>query len=302
MDKKWDVLGIGAAAIDDLLFVADYPKEDTKMKVERVERHGGGLVATALVAAHRLGLRAAFAGVLGHDDESKWITADLRREGVDTTPVTVLPDTFPIHAYIIVDSQHHSRTILYNQDSRRLTRDDLPDEATIRATGILMIDDTVNGDITQIAGIAQQFGIPVIADFERSSSLAQATEIDHLIVPEHYAYRATGVNDPLEAAKLLWHEQRHIVVLTSGADGCWYYVGGEGIKHQSAFKVKVVDTTGCGDVFHGAYAAALHCGWDVDRRIKFASAAAALSATHAGGRQGIPDKTQVETLMRTRTE
>lgn len=302
MDKQWDVLGIGAATIDDLLFVAEYPKADTKMRVERVERHGGGLVATALVATNRLGLRAAFAGILGQDDESKWIAADLRREGIDTTPVVFHPNRLPIHAYIIVDSQHHSRTILYNQNSHIPSRDELPDEATIRAAHILMIDDTITPEITQIAGIAQQFGIPVIADFERNPSLAHATEIDHLIIPENYAYRVTGVNNPTEAAKLLWHERRSIVVLTGGADGCWYYSGGEVVKHHPAFKVEVVDTTGCGDVFHGAYAAALYWGWDVDKRIKFASATAALNASHAGGRQGIPDKTQVETLLQTHGE
>ena len=297
MAKQWDILGVGAATIDDLLFVDAFPAPDSKKQVERVERHGGGLIATALVAVARLGLQAAYAGILGYDDESKWIEADLRREGIDTTPLVQRADAIPIHAYIIVDSQQESRTILFNRGRRVPTSEDLPDETMLRAAHIFMIDDTVTPEIWQVAGMAQALDIPVIADFEREISLAQVPEIDHLIVHTHYAYRATGADNPEVAARLLWHDRRRIVVLTDGSRGCWYYTGGDTVKHHPAFVVEVVDTTGCGDVFHGAYAAALRWGWDVDKRIRFASAAAALNAMHAGGRQGIPNKAEVEAFL-----
>jgi len=91
------------------------------------------------------------------------------------------------------------------------------------------------------------------------------------------------------------------VAVTCGAKGC-YYVTSENPaapRHQPAFKVQAVDTTGCGDVFHGAYAAALARGMSAPDRIRFAAAAAALKATQSGGAQGgIPTLAQTLRLIR----
>src|SRR5262249_19088568 len=99
MYKRWDVLGIGSATVDDLLFLPAFPIPDTKNRLERIERYGGGLVATGLVAASRLGTRTAFAGVLGEDDTSQWVESDLAREGIDISPVVRRMDACPIHAF-----------------------------------------------------------------------------------------------------------------------------------------------------------------------------------------------------------
>ena len=80
-------------------------------------------------------------------------------------------------------------------------------------------------------------------------------------------------------------------VVTAGERGCWYMSRetGDAVRHQPACRVQVVDTTGCGDVFHGAYAAAIVRGESVPRAITVATAAAGLKATQPGGRRGIPD-------------
>src|SRR5690348_3708416 len=80
---RWDILGIGCSAVDDLLYGEAYPTADTKVRVRRRERQCGGLTATALVAASRLGARCAFAGVLGDDENSRFVLDALSREGVD---------------------------------------------------------------------------------------------------------------------------------------------------------------------------------------------------------------------------
>jgi len=90
-----------------------------------------------------------------------------------------------------------------------------------------------------------------------------------------------------------------VVVVTCGADGCWYLEPGSATpRHQPAFTVKVVDTTGCGDVFHGAYATGLARGMPVAERIRFAAAAAALKATQTGGQAGIPSLAEVQSFLR----
>ena len=85
--------------------------------------------------------------------------------------------------------------------------------------------------------------------------------------------------------------------MTCGAAGSWYRDEAGPPRHQPAFPVSVVDTTGCGDVFHGAYAAALARGLDLAARVRFAAAAAALKATRAGGQAGIPTRAATEAFL-----
>ena len=103
------------------------------------------------------------------------------------------------------------------------------------------------------------------------------------------------------AARAMWSQRRKAVVVTCGASGCWYLDGEMAGKpqHQKAFAVEVVDTTGCGDVFHGAYATALANELPLPERIRFASAAAAMKATRPGGQKGIPTLSQLQEFLKT---
>jgi ribokinase len=299
MNKRWDVLGIGSATVDDLLFLPSYPVPDTKNKLDRVERYGGGLVATALVAVARFGGRAAFAGVLGDDDISRWVETDLAREGVDVSVVARNTEARPIHAFIVVESATQTRTIMYTVDGRTGADDELPTAETIHAAKVLLIDDVGTDAIMRPTQIALDAGIPVVADFEWTHNPALVQMPDHLIVSQRFASRFTGAATPAGAAQRLWHDQREVVVITCGSEGCWVLTAEGQPIHQAAFPVQVVDTTGCGDVFHGAYAAALTWNFSLTERIRFATAAAALKATRAGGRQGIPTREKVEAFLGT---
>jgi sulfofructose kinase len=297
MDKRWDVLGIGSATVDDLLFLPSFPIADTKNKLDRVERYGGGLVATALVAAVRLGARAAFAGVLGDDDISRWVEADLAREGVDMSVVARNAEARPIHAFIVVESATQTRTIMYTVDGRTGADDALPITETIHAAKVLLIDDVGTDAIMRPTQTARAAGIPVVADLEWTHNPALVELPDHLIVSQRFASRFTGATTPADAARKLWHDERAVVVITCGADGCWVLTADGEPVHQPAFAVEVVDTTGCGDVFHGAYATGLTWGLPLNERIRFATATAALKATQAGGRQGIPTWEKVQGFL-----
>lgn len=123
--------------------------------------------------------------------------------------------------------------------------------------------------------------------------------VDHLIVSLAFAKKLTGEAEPAVAARKLWRDDRRAVVVTCGADGCWHVDAASVSRpcHQPAYRVQVVDTTGCGDVFHGAYATGLVRGLPLLERIRFASAAAALKATQYGGQAGIPSRTAVEEFL-----
>src|SRR5215212_2439199 len=96
--KQFDVIGLGCAAVDDILYVERYPRADAKVRVLRRERHCGGLTVTALVAAARLGARCAFAGTLGFDDGSEFVLEKMRREGVDVRYAVRREDAGPVRS------------------------------------------------------------------------------------------------------------------------------------------------------------------------------------------------------------
>src|SRR5262245_60062720 len=135
---QWDVLGLGCVAVDDLLYVAEYPPADSKVRVHRRERSCGGLTATALVAAARLGARCAFAGVLGGDDDSRYVLDCFHREGIDTAPLVYRPDARPIHSTIIVEETRHTRTILFDLAGSTGAAADAPAEEVLRSARVLL--------------------------------------------------------------------------------------------------------------------------------------------------------------------
>ena len=291
MEKKWDVLGFGAVAVDDLVYVDRYPMPDTKVKVLDQVRQGGGLVGTALVAASRLGARAAYAGILGDDDLSRYTLDEFTREGVDCSSVLFRPDARPIHALIIVDSTNGLRSILPSFVGVQWRRPDEIPAALIAACRVLLVDHhAVEGGLHAIR-LAHQYGVQVVADVERETEplgAELASAADHLIVSVGYAQTKTGITDPAEGVRVL-HNGRACTAVTAGEQGSWYMEKTSSeVIHQPAYKVKVVDTNGCGDVFHGAYAAMLVRGEPVKRAMKIAAAAAALKATKPGGRAGCP--------------
>src|SRR6185503_2962234 len=109
--KQFDVIGLGCAAVDDILYVEQYPRADVKIRVLRRERHCGGLTATALVAAARLGAKCAFAGTLGFDEGSEFVLETFRREGVNTRHAVRRQGAMPVRSVVIVDEQRRTRNV-----------------------------------------------------------------------------------------------------------------------------------------------------------------------------------------------
>ncbi|MHB1035306.1 MAG: PfkB family carbohydrate kinase [Pirellulales bacterium] len=302
---RYDILGLGCVTVDDLMYVDAYPPADSKVRLRRRERQCGGLTATALVAAARLGSRCAYAAQLGDDELSRFVFERLHREGIDLAHLVLRPDACPIHSTIVVDEIRHTRTIFYDVPGRVGADDEKPAPEVVRSARVVFVDHHgVPGEI-RAARIARQAGIPVVADLERDDVERFAellALVDHLILPLRFAQKLTGQSDPARMAEALWAADRRAAVVTCGTQGCWYVDEDRsaGPRHQAAFPVKTVDTTGCGDVFHGAYASALARGMNLPERIRFATAAAALKATRRGAQDGIPTRAEVEGLLESR--
>ncbi len=300
--SDFDVLGLGAVAIDDFVYVDTYPRADEKAPVLRRARHLGGLAATALVTAARLGTRAAYAGVLGDDELSQAAVSGLAQAQIDLSYLVVQPAARPIHATVIVARQGATRTIFFDRRGVVGAHPDLPEPAVVRRCRVLLVDNFGLAGMLRAARIARAAGIPVVADFEDAEAPLFAellAEVDHLILSAGFAQALTHAPDAASAAARLWSPAREVVVVTAGAAGLWYISGASrDVQYQPAFAVQTLDSTGCGDVFHGAYAAGLARGLDLAARIRLATAAAAIKASRAGGQAGIPDWTQVEQFLR----
>lgn len=304
MKKHWDVLALGNTAVDDLLYVEAFPNADTKTPIHHSQRQCGGLAATAIVAASRLGASSAYAGALGEDELSQFVEETLRRENVDVSHVVRREDAAPVHSRIIVGA-NGTRNVFYETKGFSGAHESAPSAEIIGSTRVLFVDRWgIEGTLRSMK-IAREADIPIVGDIERSGfegfeEWMQA--VNHLVVPEEFAVDFTAGSTPKMAARKLWSAAREVVVVTCGENGCWALESEEAEpRFFPAFKVDVVDTTGCGDVFHGAYAAALARNENLESRVRFAAAAAALKAMQPGGQSGIPMRAVVDEFLEMRS-
>ena len=302
MKARFDILGLGCAAVDELIYVPAYPPADAKTRVLRREHHCGGLTATALVAAARLGANCAYAGVLGEDDASHFVLECLKKEGIDVRHAVCRAGAKPIHSVIVVDEIRRTRNVFFDVENVAGADARLPAKEFIESARVLFVDNFGMTGMIRAARIARAAGIPVVADFENDDTprfTQLLAMVDHLILSETFAVKLTGARHPAAAAVKLWQRDRRAVVVTCGERGSYFLeAADQGPQYLPAFRLKAIDTTGCGDVFHGAYAAALARGLPLVDRVRFASAAAALKATRHGGQAGIPNLTAVNKFLK----
>ncbi|HUV05962.1 MAG TPA: PfkB family carbohydrate kinase, partial [Armatimonadota bacterium] len=299
---RFDVVGLGYCAVDYLGVVARYPELDEKIQILEFAKQGGGITATAMAAVGRLGGRAAYIGKIGDDDFGKFIIADLEKDGVYTSQVVVQPGASSQFSFIVVDQVTGKRTIFWTPSGMVLEPHEIKREYILSGK-VLHMDAHHPRAAIQAASWANEAGIPVVMDAGsvREGSVELAERADCTIASALFAEQFAGEKDPERAVRRMFAGRRKLSAVTLGEKGC-IYAADEGVFHQTAFKVDAVDTTGAGDVFHGAFSFGLAKGWPYREIIEFASAVAAIKCTKLGGRAGIPTLTQALDFLRTRSE
>jgi sulfofructose kinase len=289
MEKRFDVVGIGYTALDHLGIVDHLPDENTKLEVKDFTIQGGGPTATALVALKRLGLTAAYIGKVGGDGFGAQMLEELRREGVDVSSAVVERGATSQYAFIMVNAGSAARTILWTRGSVSRLKPAEVDLALISSARGIFIDDLEPEGALVAAEEARARSIPVLMDAGslRDGVRELLPRCDYIIASELFAEQLSGSRDLRTSLKIIRSFGPKASVVTLGENGC-AYLSGNDVVAVPGFAVEAVDTTGAGDVFHGAYLFAVLEGWDTLRACTFANAVAALKCRKLGGRAGIP--------------
>jgi len=298
----FDVLGIGCNSIDFLCLLDGPPVEDEKIEVPRIEMQGGGNVGTALVAVSRLGGKAGYYWTVGDDEYGQRILAEFNEYGVDTRFVEVRQGKNPI-SVILINRQTSTRTIFYTKQD--ITVLSPVDESILKKGDILLIDFYHPETSLAASRIAKRNGISVVVDAEKvvECSGEIMDNSGYVIASRGFARDFCGVKEDTEDRNLLEMLAQKVrtpfVCITMGKRGALAFEREEKrIFSQKAFPIEVVDTTGAGDVFHGAFSFFIAKGYSVQEAVKFSAACAALKCRELGGRKGIPGMNEVIDLVR----
>jgi len=294
---SFDVVGIGENSCDVVLRIAGGVAPNTKIPVTGRRTLHGGQVATTLATCASLGWRAAYVGAFGNDPDGTALRGALEHRGVDTR-FSVERGVRGRSALILVNGQSGDRTVLWERDAGLdLRAEDIPAEI-ISGARALHVDDTDRAATIAAARIARRAGIPVTSDFDQinaaTSDLLAAVSVP--ILAESMPAALTGETDPERALRALQRPEHQMLCVTLGARGAMMLVG-DRVYHSPAFAVTVVDSTGAGDVFRGAFITAMLRGDSPERILRFANAAAAIACTREGALDSVPTLAQIEALL-----
>jgi sulfofructose kinase len=297
MTVWYDVVGVGIASWDMLGIASRAPLMGAKQPLAGWYEASGGPVATALVTLARLGMRTALVSAVGDDGYGSRICDDVQREGVDTTAVLVRPGHSHV-AFVLVEPDQSRRTVWWYNDRAVLDAIQI-DPAMLAQARALHLDTHLPEVALTAARWMHEQGRLVMIDAERyrETTADLLPYCDAIVVSERFGREMTGEEAPDQAARAIAARYTGaLVVVTAGERGSWCVSPHEHF-HTPAFPVPVLDTTGAGDVFHGAFLYGLLEGWPLRRVARFASATAALKCRAAGGRAGIPGRAEVEALL-----
>ena len=287
----FDVVGLGCNCFDFLGIIPYIPGLDEEIQMLESSQQGGGEVATALVALAKLGASVAYVGKVGDDPIGNFITADFDKYGVDTSHLIVEHGRASLASIVLVDKESGKRTILAGTQTVSDLQPAEIKSGVIEGAKFLHLDGASRLAALETARRARNAGVTVVFDADvlaYDSEIYKLIELTDILIPSKgFSQRFTNTDHPEKALEIMRSYGPSIVLITLGDEGSVCRAEGKTF-HTPAFKVDVVDTTGAGDVFHGAFICGMLQGWRLEKVVEFASAVAAIKCTKLGGRSGIP--------------
>lgn len=288
---------VGHASVDHVFQIRAFPVTPTKTPAHGYQGVSGGMAANAALAAARLGAQVRFVGAVGDDLAAGLVRRQLGAEGIDLHHLQTISGAHTSTSAIVVDATGERQ--IFNHLGNALAQARLPDEAVFEGCAAVLVDPRwPAGARAALAWARRNERLSVLdADVAPQADLAMLVPLARWV-----AFSEPGLavwagplphTDALRRA--LDHGCEHALV-TLGERGV-LHASAAGITTLPAFAIEAVDTTGAGDVFHGALTLALAQGTAVQQALVYASAAAALKCTRSGGSHGAPDAAQVAAFL-----
>jgi sugar/nucleoside kinase (ribokinase family) len=296
-----DVIGLGVSTVDIVSLVDHFPAEEEVQRANDMTVQGGGPVATAMVALARLGAKVAMIDAIGDDWRGALIREEFQREGV-VEHLKVRKDGTSSTACILVTRHNGARSIVYFPGTApELSPADIP-RTVIESAKILHVNGRHWDACLQAVKMAREAHVKVSFD---GGAHRYHPELDQLvpltdicIIARDFAEKYTRETDIRRCAKMLLESGPSLVVITDGIKGSWIQSQEGQAFHQPAHRLpQLLDTTGCGDSYHGAFLFGLLKGFDLEQTALFASAVAALNTQRLGGRSGLPTYQKTKSFL-----
>ena len=302
--RRWDVVGVGANSVDVVYRLPASPRADSPTAKLRIRSHAvscGGQMATALAGCAALGLRAAYVGAIGTDDNGRRIRQELSGRGIDLSHLVTRDGTNQF-AVITVDEATGERVVLWDRDDRLKLQAAEVSPALVASARLVHVDDVDEDAAIRAATLARDAGVPVTSDLDRVTDRTAelVAAVSNPIFAEHVLPAITGEADDERALRKLRRHHDGRLCVTLGPRGSMMLVGDD-LYVEPGFTVTAVDTTGAGDVFRAGFIHGLLSGAAPRDILRFANAAAALSCTRAGALDSVPTLAEVDQFMARQT-
>jgi sulfofructose kinase len=287
-----DALAVGVNVVDVLVQLPDHFTPGEKQPARDLVVQGGGPAATAACVLGALGWRTGFVTRLGDNALSTISRAEFKRYGVVDDFFITDPDASPVAAVVHVDPQTGERTIFYMAKQYHLLKAaDIPLDVVRRAK-LVLVDGYERDAAPTVLEVVRESGGRSVLDVEAGDPGAALRLLElstDCILPLSEARALTGEENAERALRCLAKKTTAQLIVTDGVHGSWALTG-DGVLYQPAFAVAAVDTTGCGDAFHGAYGAGILGGLALRGRMELAAWVAAQVACGLGGRNHLPTR------------
>ena len=297
---NFDFIGLGFVSNDHLAVLPFIPM-DTKVKMLRHEILGGGPAANSTAGAAALGMKAAFCGTVGDDADGRMILDTFAKQNVDTSMVKVRKGATSAIAYLWIEEKTGNRSCAWTREGlEELTADEI-DPAAVAAAKILHLDGHNAGGAIAAAKVAREAG--VLVNYDAGTHRDGMEELlplaDLLICSEEFILKLTGLSDAEEAVRRVYAKYRPKVCgATMGVRGSMCYDGKDFVRCPAFPVEKVVDTTGCGDLFHAGFAVRYLETRDLMECQRFGAAVSAVKCRGLSGRPpSAPTRAEVESFL-----
>ena len=289
------VLCIGHTAYDITVLTDGYPKENVKYRVEKRIECGGGPASNAAYLLGKWGIKTYIASVVGNDIYGKRIKKEFTDVGVDTTYLELSNKYKTTSSFIIVNKKNASRTVFTYRNPQMRIND---------------MDININPDYILVDAQELELSLKMIKKYPKAITILDAGRakyaniklrkiVDYLVTSRNFAEDFTGmkidINDNNSLNNVynsLEKDFKGHIVITLEEHGCLYKEDGI-VKLMPGYKVIAKDTTGAGDIFHGAFVYALINKYNYADVMRISNIAGALSVREIGGRYSVPDLKEV---------